>query len=346
MKKIIDSIINQTRKNGNDLLKPEQKELLANFRDFNVTTDWMEGKDITKLEKLLFSHLPNVVKGIGYKGLYSLVYWGEPRMEKWLSGWNFDHATEEEREEMTIVAAATVIVYPIVAQWVEMRENRAMTNGKLPKSARKAQEREEIKGALNPTLRVELEKITEKFSRTMTIWYKDYYTRQRTAAIEFFAKPAMEQPHFSATWDEQKEYGIWKKQYANHMKMMRSETEAISDTMVLVRAETVADEATQSFFFKMADKLGGMVTDTNIKSVEEVMHSESNPYENRMRFEFKNGSGFSILNKVVMNFSPLGTPFNQFPCTFHEAVLADGSKVKAPNENSVKKAFNQLQPAQ
>ena len=346
MESIINNIINQTRKNGNDLLKQEQKELLAKFRDFNVETDWMERKDIGKLAKLLFIHLPKVLDNIGYSGLYSLIYWGEDRMNKWIVGYNWKNANAEERKEMKLVFEATKAIYPIIDKWSEITNNRAMINGKLPKAAQLIIDRAIIKGALNPTLRTELERITEKFRKTMMVWYSDYYQRQRSRAIEFFADGIKEAPHFSAPRKEQNEYGTWRKQEARHMQMMVSHTEPKSDETLHNMAESVATAETQNFFFKMADKLGGMVTDTNIKSVEEVMHSESNPYENRMRFEFKNGSGFTILNKVVMNYSPLGNPFNQFPCTFHEAVLADGSKVKAPNEQAVKKAFNQLQPAQ
>lgn len=341
-KAIITTIINQLRKNGNDLLKPEQKDLLIRFRDFDITKDWMEGKDITKIEKLLFTHLRTVV-GIGYKGLYGLTYYTEDKMTRWLKGWNWDHANKEERKEMKAMVETSRPIFPIVEKWSFMKENRAIQNGRLPKAAREEQERIEIKGALNPTLRTELERITEKFKNTMIAWYFDHYKGRRTKAIEFFKQPVISEPKDSNDRDAERKYSIYKRTVRHHdlmMKIMDKKRVPQTDKELKATAEFVAEQGSQSWFFKMADKLGGMVTSSNLKSVSEIMNSKSNPFQSEMRFNFKNGSGFSILNKVVLNYSPLGTPFNQFPCTFHDVVLADGSKVKSPNEHIVKKEFN------
>ena len=59
-----------------------------------------------------------------------------------------------------------------------------------------------------------------------------------------------------------------------------------------------------------------------------------------LSFNFKDGASFTVENKIIINTSPLGRPFYQFPCTFHNATLPNGEKIKNISEVAVKKAFN------
>lgn len=60
---------------------------------------------------------------------------------------------------------------------------------------------------------------------------------------------------------------------------------------------------------------------------------------NAIRISFPDGSSLRIQNSIVHNWSGQGTPYVQFPTTFHDVVLADGSRLKAPSEKKVKAAF-------
>lgn len=58
-----------------------------------------------------------------------------------------------------------------------------------------------------------------------------------------------------------------------------------------------------------------------------------------MDFIFTDGSKFTVRNKVVYKVSTLGKGFAQFPTTFHNAVLPDGTKMPEPNERTINDVF-------
>ncbi len=62
------------------------------------------------------------------------------------------------------------------------------------------------------------------------------------------------------------------------------------------------------------------------------------------RVAFADGSGFDFANSVVFKTSPLGKRFNQFPLTFHDVVLADGTKMPRPSEERMNAVFAKLAP--
>lgn len=58
-----------------------------------------------------------------------------------------------------------------------------------------------------------------------------------------------------------------------------------------------------------------------------------------LRFSFKDGSNFIVTNKVVYKISPKGTPFYQFPLTFHDVVLPNGQTMPRPSEERMNTVF-------
>jgi len=105
-------------------------------------------------------------------------------------------------------------------------------------------------------------------------------------------------------------------------------------------AEANANAGSEGFFYKMADKMGGLTTHSELKKVEEVMYNKSTPMESKMKFEFADGSQFTVHNSIVVNTSVNGNGYYQYPTTFHSATTANGKKVQYPNEYTVKEAFN------
>jgi hypothetical protein len=56
-------------------------------------------------------------------------------------------------------------------------------------------------------------------------------------------------------------------------------------------------------------------------------------------FLFNDNSQFTVTNKVIVNTSPLGKWFYQYPTTFHDVKLANGERVKSPSEEKMIKVF-------
>lgn len=345
---IMDIIINQAFKNGKLKLADDKREMLIQFRDFNIEEDWMEGKTLTKVEKMVESAIKNKdLLDLSCRGLYGLRDYSKERLGNYKNTFAYKHGDENEKARIKDVAERAVEIFPILEKIQYMRDNRTMTNGKLPKAARIEQERKAIKGSMNPILKVELERITESFRLKMLDWWKDYLRQRRERAVEFFAKPKPEEPKSYKDREAQMEYSRWRKAASFHDMVMNPSKEGSngrapkSDEELDQMAYSTSKSESQNWFFKMADKLGGMVTADNLESVNEILDNQSSPFESRLRFDFKDGAGFTIVNKVVVNTSPLGNPFYQYPCTFHDATAPGGEKIKSPDEYSVKHAFNQ-----
>jgi hypothetical protein len=60
-----------------------------------------------------------------------------------------------------------------------------------------------------------------------------------------------------------------------------------------------------------------------------------------MKVSFADGSEFTVRNKVITNTSSAGKWFYQYPTTFHDVKLADGSKLEAPSEEKMVKVFGE-----
>jgi hypothetical protein len=62
-------------------------------------------------------------------------------------------------------------------------------------------------------------------------------------------------------------------------------------------------------------------------------------YGGEIAFTFKDGSSFVVRNKTVFKFSQLGTPFEQYPTTFHKVILPNGKSMSQPSEKRMVEVF-------
>lgn len=85
------------------------------------------------------------------------------------------------------------------------------------------------------------------------------------------------------------------------------------DAIVERQSEQDAEDAIQSFIAKMTKKFCGIL-DAKADFVSCRVTGTLN--QNTLRFEFADGSGFTVINDIIINRSFLGTVFNQFPCRF------------------------------
>ncbi len=58
-----------------------------------------------------------------------------------------------------------------------------------------------------------------------------------------------------------------------------------------------------------------------------------------IRIAFEDGSQFTVATKVVYKYTMYGKPFVQYPTTFHDVVMPDGSKMGQPSEQRMNEIF-------
>ena len=112
---------------------------------------------------------------------------------------------------------------------------------------------------------------------------------------------------------------------------------------VIQKAAVESSEAMQKeFLFKNAAKLGSIVQAKNVALKKPKILSltaSRGTYEGDVLFTFKDGSSFTVRNKVVLKMNAYGTFFNQFPTTFHDVILPNGKAMGLPSEERMNTVF-------
>lgn len=83
------------------------------------------------------------------------------------------------------------------------------------------------------------------------------------------------------------------------------------------------------------DMKGNLQGEPKILSI----HASRGMIEGDIRFEFADGSGFKVRNKIILKYSIYGKPFNQYPTTFHDVVLPGGKPMSQPSEERMVTVF-------
>ena len=211
---------------------------------------------------------------------------------------------------------------------------------------RRKKELQQIKGKLNPKIKKVIDEIAENFRQVIEKNELDSYER----ALKRFRDKYGDTISYEETtkiidrrrfdWLGGINHSLYVKSkdapkysYNYDLVLISNYQEKIEEVAKLVSYETIA-----KFKGKMYDKIGGMVTD--IDKEFEVEVQGGNWTYNDIFFTFEDGSRFSIRNKIVSNVNQYNTFYYTYPTTFHEAYLPNGEKIPAPNEYTVKKAFN------
>ncbi|MEM4258062.1 MAG: hypothetical protein QXL17_02780 [Candidatus Thermoplasmatota archaeon] len=102
-------------------------------------------------------------------------------------------------------------------------------------------------------------------------------------------------------------------------------------------AKKITDDMMNNFIDKNTGKLSEIITKKNNMKSATVVSADSSrgTVEGTLSFEFKDGSSFTVNNKVVMSYSKYHKPFYRFPTTFHNVTFPDGSIMKQPSENKM-----------
>jgi hypothetical protein len=107
-------------------------------------------------------------------------------------------------------------------------------------------------------------------------------------------------------------------------------------------AKVASNKEIAPFRSKMALKLGGLLpNDGNINFTVDKLEDRS-LYSNYLKFSINNDeSVFFVQNQIVRKWSSRGTPFAQWPTTFH-GLQVKGQKIKSPDEFTVKNELNKV----
>ena len=102
----------------------------------------------------------------------------------------------------------------------------------------------------------------------------------------------------------------------------------------------------ESFLYKNAlklsallDKKGNLTSIDVLPGVPVRLHNGAGTLTSSMKVKFADGSEFTVRNKVIINTSSSGNWFYQYPTTFHDVKLPDGSKLEMPSEEKMLKVF-------
>lgn len=89
----------------------------------------------------------------------------------------------------------------------------------------------------------------------------------------------------------------------------------------------------------LLDVKGNLTAITVLPDVPVRLHEGAGTLTSEMEVTFADGSRFNVRNKVIINTSSAGRSFYQYPTTFHDVKLADGTKLEAPSEEKMVKVF-------
>jgi hypothetical protein len=100
-----------------------------------------------------------------------------------------------------------------------------------------------------------------------------------------------------------------------------------------------AEFAIETFIHKNKEKLTSIVGKKgNLKDIGIDVDSNRGVVEGYLNFTFLDGSGFMVKNKIVVK-SNRDKQFMQYPTTFHNIVLVDGTKKKMFSEKEMNELF-------
>lgn len=114
-----------------------------------------------------------------------------------------------------------------------------------------------------------------------------------------------------------------------------------ADVRLQELAEQLASDSQKQFVFKNLRKLASIVERRgDFDRIEEVSGSVNlTGLTGAVRAHFKDGSSFVANNSVVWQTSVHGKPYQRFPLTFHDVVMADGTKISHPSEQKMNEIF-------
>lgn len=106
-------------------------------------------------------------------------------------------------------------------------------------------------------------------------------------------------------------------------------------------AEREVEEMQNMFVYKNTGKLAPILDRKGGNETVDVLfvRGETGVITSALKFTFADGSSFRVDQSIVGSHSVYGRPFYRFPTTFHDVVLADGTKMGLPSEERMNEIF-------
>ena len=331
----LERAIAANRKNGNYLMSDDNRQLIRRFLDFDINNDWLDSKYHTKIGKVLASIIsmtPTSSNDALMLHLYGSIDQLTLQHQRHLSEdyYKYKDYTADQLVNVKETIRYIELLTPILDKYKSISK-RLMRNGKFPKDEEDRIKKQAIKGKMNPII---AEKLTVVKKEWIDIIYDNkikYYNKTIGNHQDFLNRINTSGFPRIPTKESAFERKILLKLIAEGMvvqpvpKVLKFEFNNQENLAAL--AMVIAVDEGESFYFKMADKLGGLVTDMILQDILTVKNNT--PFSSHMRFVFDNGS-FGVENKIIVNTSPLGNSFYQYPCTFYniDLMTKEGHHIK------------------
>lgn len=301
------------------LYTPEDIAIINTFK--NLGEAHMEQKQITRLEKLLERGIQAMIKEAGLEQIikdYSLsgylLSFKSDRFDMWITRWtdkDYEHykfkntpPTAENNKHLFDITMLATKFMVTVDRYYFVKEKRWMRNGVIPKSLIKPiSPAEYIKGKLSVAFQPMLNDLAAEMRTVETIYWGSIISSKRKV---------------------------------NHVNWNQLEEVYYDDAKIQENVKQIVENVVSGFVYRLVDKLGGFEPKSKII---ETNHSISDNKNFIFNATFENGDSFCVQGKVVWNMSPLGTPFSQYPITFHNLILG-GERVDN-SEYNFKKFFKE-----
>lgn len=169
------------------------------------------------------------------------------------------------------------------------------------------------------------------------------YLKSMTKYYEDLVK-ALEQRNFSSPMEVLKIKDVELKLFAQKVFNLQKHNFGIKDdvdNIVKEQAERIVNDIIEGFVAKNTQKLSNIFEKKSGLKQHRIIENRirNNVLENKMFFEFEDGSKFTIYSKVQYAYSKNGKLFIRVPTRFSDVYFADGSKMKMPSEEKMDKEF-------
>lgn len=314
MEHFANRILELKRSKNVMLLNESQRVILETFRDLGENN--MESKDITKLYHIITKAILKImvdsktyINGVAEGDVRILITPRTFSSEGYSSAlesyknpehsyYRFKHKeiTERQKEQIDWLDNFYQDAREFMDKYQHVAKYQVMRNGKPSKPASDEDKLEAKKGKLDPMFHDALEiiKVEVRASETDR-WNKIMLLNAKVNGITY--------DPIGKAWYEEEE--------------------------IKKRIGLAIDSAVLSTAVTIADKLGGFTPKSKVSEVTAEAYGQ-NTFTTR--FKFDNGSHFTLCGNVVINCSPLGNEFYQYPVTFHNMVV-DGKKIKNSEYN-------------
>jgi hypothetical protein len=193
-----------------------------------------------------------------------------------------------------------------------------------------------------------LEQVTERSYENLKAQLNAHYHNGLKTFLEAQAEDAKLSPYdffvgqrrYFADYDLYTVVEKVRGEYQSSNKYVAQDAKAVA-RIFLKQATEVADEFRMAFVHKNFAKIASIVDGKKVayKGVARSHTVSLTGLEGTFDFTFKDGSSFTVVNKVVQARSVNGKLFHRWPLTFHEVVLPNGERMGKPSQERMNTVF-------